>query len=476
MDNNSPFVYYFSTINNNYFYDVNKDTIVTVDKKVYDALRGKTVGTAVDDETISRINALKAKGFLSNKRIKHMLHPDTINLKYKLDTQVEMLVLQVTQACNLTCSYCPYACKEKKTYRSHSNRSMSFDIAKKSIDFYEAHSKALNKAVIAFYGGEPLINFDIIKQSVEYSKEVFLGKDLQFFMTTNGTLLTDDIIDFLAVNDFKVTFSIDGPASVHDINRKQADGKGSFDKVFANLKKTAAAFGSEYASHVDINMVINPQTDPHEVLKLFEDPFFKDHDISVRVTVAEDTHLYEKFNTTDRFKEFIRKSNTYQLFDLLGMIKDTSIFNKRNVSRYHEMIDNFRAIKPELPDECAPSGPCIPGKRRLFVDVNGSLFPCERVNEQSDLMKIGSISDGFDADKTYALLNISQLEPESCRNCFALRHCSVCAKLADNNGTFSVETRNEHCKRIRAGLIHNLKVCALYKEYREIYIDGDPDA
>ena len=65
------------------------------------------------------------------------------------------------------------------------------------------------------------------------------------------------------------------------------------------------------------------------------------------------------------------------------------------------MIDNFRAIKPELPDEFAPSGPCIPGKRRLFVDVNGSFFPCERVNEQSDLMKIGSISEGFDADKTY---------------------------------------------------------------------------
>ncbi|MBR5659905.1 MAG: radical SAM protein [Lachnospiraceae bacterium] len=475
MNSAVPFVHCFKTINGFYFYDVNKDTIVSVDEAVFNWLNGDFPYDSLDDRTKARIEGMKAKGLLSDKRVKVLRHIDTKNIHYKLENQVEMMILQVTQACNLTCSYCPYAYKGDKVSRSHSNKMMSWEIAKQAIDFYYAHSKDMNEVCITYYGGEPFLNFPVIKKSVEYAQELFLGKGMLFRVTTNGTVLTDEVIDFLVQNEFDVTFSIDGPASVHDVNRKQANGKGSFDLAFENMKKLVNAYGDSYKGHISMNTVINPEGDPSEVFSLFDDPIFKEHEIELNVNIADDDMLNTSFVPSKEFRSFYSTHGTAQLYNLLGLISERSLneMDKKGVLNYQRKLEEYHGLKGDLPDEASPSGPCMPGKRRLFVDTEGFFYPCERVNEQSEILRIGSVYDGFDEEKVSTILNICNLSPEECRNCFAFRHCSICVKSAEYDGELSAEVRRKSCERVRATMERELRVCTLMKEYREKYAEGD---
>ena len=477
MGSYSPFVYCFKTINGFYFYDVNKDTIVSVDENIYHWLHGDIAFESLDERSVAKIEKIKAKGLLSDKRVKTLRHIDTKNIHYKLDSQVEMLILQVTQACNLTCSYCPYAYKGDKVSRSHSNKMMSWEVAKQAIDFYYAHSRDMNEVCITFYGGEPFLNFPVIRQAAEYAQELFLGKGLLFRVTTNGTFLSDEVIEFLVQNEFDVTFSIDGPASVHDVNRKQANGKGSFDLAFGNMKKLVNAYGDAYIKHVSMNTVINPEGDPSEVFTLFDDSFFKEHEIDLNINIADDDMLNTSFVSSKEFRRFYSLHGTGQLFNLLGLISDRSLnkMDKTSVLNYQRKIEEYHGLKSDLPDEAAPSGPCMPGKRRLFVDTDGNFYPCERVNEQSEILRIGSVSEGFDERKVSTIMNICELSPEECRDCFAFRHCTICVKSAEYNGELSAEVRRKSCERVRATMERELRVCALMKEYREKYAEGDHD-
>ena len=474
MSSLRPFVYCFKTINGFYFYDVNKDTIVSVDENIYTWLNGHVSFDALDDKTKAKIRGIQEKGLLSEKRVKVLRHVDTKNIHYKVENQVEMLILQVTQACNLTCSYCPYAYKGDKVSRSHSNKMMSWEIAKQAIDFYYAHSGAMNGACVTFYGGEPFLNFPVIKQAVAYAQELFLGKELLFRVTTNGTVMTDEVIGYLVQNDFDVTFSIDGPAAVHDVNRKQINGKGSFDLAFGNMKKLADAYGDAYKKHVSINTVINPEGDPSEVFTLFDEPFFKEHEIDFNFNIADDDMLGTSFVSSKEFRRFYSARGTAQLYNLLGLISDRSLneMDKKGVFSYKTKFGEYHGLKSDLPDEAAPSGPCMPGKRRLFVNTEGDLYPCERVNERSEILRIGSVYDGFDEEKVSTIMNICDLAPEECRNCFAFRHCTICVKSAEIDGKLSADVRRKSCDRVRATMERELRVCALMKEYREKYAEG----
>lgn len=111
-------------------------------------------------------------------------------------------------------------------------------------------------------------------------------------------------------------------------------------------------------------------------------------------------------------------------------------------------IDNFKKFRtssPLLPQDC-PSDPCVPGLLRLFVDYKGNLFPCERVSESSEAMKIGDIHKGFDLVQVSRLLNVSTLSEENCKKYWAFRLCNQCTKKADDGSKYlSTDKKIEHC-------------------------------
>lgn len=219
-----PYIHTFYTPKGYYFYDFNTNAIVRINKSVYDFLneweKNKDCPNS-QSECGNIIDELKRAGFLSERHWTKIEHPATKMLDRYLHSSVESITLQVTQQCNLKCNYCPYSGSYYN--REHSNRHMSFETAKQAIDFYIAHSFDIPVAHIGFYGGEPLIEYDLIRKIVEYCREKCFGKKIMYFMTTNATLLTEEVIDFLMENEFNLSISLDGPRNYHDRNRHRID-------------------------------------------------------------------------------------------------------------------------------------------------------------------------------------------------------------------------------------------------------------
>ena len=158
-----PFIHCFKTYSQYYFYDFNTNAIVRVPEDIYGYL-ADVEQNGYKDCANSSINdvvcSLQEQGFLSEHHWRKIEHPATKFLDTYLQSSVESLTLQVTQQCNLKCEYCPYSGSFYN--RQHSNKRMSFETAKKAVDFYFSNSYDMPIARIGFYGGEPLIEFELI--------------------------------------------------------------------------------------------------------------------------------------------------------------------------------------------------------------------------------------------------------------------------------------------------------------------------
>ncbi len=253
-----PFVHFFETPKGKYFYDVNTNAIVRVTPRLYEYLNGEIEHLLDNADVAGEIETLTLAGMLSADKWERIEHPETRLLKEHLDGSIESLTLQITQQCNLRCKYCPYSGSYYN--RKHSNACMNIEIAKKAIDFYIQHSSDRRELDIGFYGGEPLIQYDMIKEAVEYARKQGEGKKVHFHITTNATLLDMEKINFLVKNEFKIMISLDGPRELHDKNRMKTDGKGSFDKVMENVQLIWEHF-PEYVKEIMFNCVVDGKED-----------------------------------------------------------------------------------------------------------------------------------------------------------------------------------------------------------------------
>ena len=220
-----PFIHCIQTPLGNYVFDVNTNQFISIsDSDFYREIGLYEKGlTNLQERYSNQIAALKNKGFLSSRRPINMYHSLTHTLEYQLNNNIQQIILQLTQSCNFRCSYCTYSQNDFHFQREHSYKRMDWHTAKKAVDFFFEHSNDQMEPIIGFYGGEPLLEFNLLKQIVEYSEEVFDGKDIKFIMTTNGSLLSsEEIITFLNQHQFRIMVSLDGAAETHDRSSKFA--------------------------------------------------------------------------------------------------------------------------------------------------------------------------------------------------------------------------------------------------------------
>jgi uncharacterized protein len=184
-----------------------------------------------------------------------------------------MLVLVVNEACNLRCKYCVYS-DHYPFIKSYSEKSMTFDVAKEAIDYYfDLHAERQQagfkkQPIISFYGGEPLLEFNLIKRIVGYCAT----KELKpiYYITTNGTLINHDIIDFLLNEDVVLTVSLDGDKYQHDRNRVFKGGQGTFDQIMRNLTKLQMEKRQRNINQlISFNCCYDSLTDIYKVVDFF---------------------------------------------------------------------------------------------------------------------------------------------------------------------------------------------------------------
>jgi uncharacterized protein len=465
-----PFIKLFHTPNAGYFLDVNKDEILPISEGSFKYLNAVLLDKDTGLDMPEELAVLNSQGYLTNESaVKRVQHLYSQNLDTFLQRKVMHITLQLTQNCNFRCRYCVYSGPPNSRQRTHSNKRMSWQIAKDAVDFLWDHSVDTSRVDIGFYGGEPLLEFPLIKKVVDYSERRFFGKDLTFTMTTNGTLLTTEIIHFLRDHNVSLFISLDGPKEINDKNRVFADGRGTFALVIKQIeliKKVAP----DYFKKLVINMVIDPMNkydcinsidiEGADLSELYLKPSIVSYDFANRKTSFSDDYVWK--NEYQLFLAILSEFKRFPDKDLSPIAKKSISITKTAISRV--------AKGAALQEIDIPSGPCIPGQMRLFVDVSGKLFPCERVSEKSEAMCLGSIRDGFDIGKANHVLNAAELTQAECCRCWCFRYCLQCAKTADNeSGVLSAATKLEHCKDSQASACANIYNFLMLKEIPFFY-------
>ena len=216
------------------FNALDKDKLIEKLTKKYQS--NKEIAVSDIKECYEQVEFLKEKGKL--------FAPDTFEnmagkLKEKTSGVVKALCLHVAHTCNLNCSYC-FASQGKY----HGERAvMSFEVGKRALDFLVENSGTRRNLEVDFFGGEPLMNFDVVKKLVAYARSIEKekGKNFRFTLTTNGVLIDDDVIEFANKECSNVVLSLDGRKEIHDRFRVDYNGNGSFDKIIPKFQKLVKA-------------------------------------------------------------------------------------------------------------------------------------------------------------------------------------------------------------------------------------------
>ena len=456
-----PFIHCFKTAKEYYVYDVNTDKIIQVSFETYNFLENNIW----DEKAEREIEKLINEGYLKRTRVEEVKHFATDFLESYLENRMNQLVLQVTQKCNLRCSYCVYSGDYKN--RNHSQKEMSWETAKEAVDYLYGHSMSSEDIYISFYGGEPLLMFRLIKEVVEYVKREYCQRTVHFNLTTNGTLFTPEIVQYFIKNNIQIMFSLDGPKEVHDKNRIFAgSNRGSFEKLRDSMKMIYSMDRKYYKKNVSFNTVLDPQNELRTIYEFLDKDRLISKNLS-RISVLNDNYTDKQCEFSGEFVE----EQEYEYFKcFLSKLKR---INEKFVARaVKEEFDNeMREIKQheeKMQEEISKvnhhSGPCIPGAKKIFVTAEGNIYPCERVSEISEVSKIGDIKKGIDKNKVLNLLNIERYSQDRCKDCWAYQHCTICIACADDTKNISNKEIEKHCWKVRGGFEEAMKNYCTLKE------------
>lgn len=366
---------------------------------------------------------------------------------------ITQLILSITEDCNFRCRYCIFS-GNYEGFRDHSKRYMDFGTAKTAIDQFfqliemKKRYNPLNFTAITFYGGEPLLNFSLIKECVNYINARYSNYDPKYNITTNGSLLSEDKANWLMQQDFGISVSLDGPEEEHDRNRIYASGRGTFKDVMRNIRRI---MDSGY-ENISCNPVIDWKTD---IFKLQE--FFNRKDVpkpsrSNQVVTNHGCRYYEEFTEEDyiTYVKRLKMAKEYYLNTLpsLGEIKRATFFDQMFRSNARSIIANSIPILKHpllMPFTAA----CVPG-RKIFVDPDGNYYICERICTRSPI--IGNINEGLNFERIYNMLYNYYNHLDKCPSCSIQRVCNQCFSQLIADGTF-LKT-SEVCRDIEKGFIN----------------------
>ena len=317
---------------------------------------------------------------------------------------VKSMCLNVSHLCNLRCEYC-FA--DGGTYNGAAEN-MSLDVALKAIDMIVSKSANRHNLEVDFFGGESLLNFDVVKKTVEYARSIEKAhnKNFRFTITTNAMLLNDEIIDFFNKEMYNVVVSIDGRRSVHDCVRKTASGKGSFDTAIKNALRFKQLRKGQYyirGTYTALNKDFSK-----DVLFLNDLGFDQ---LSIEPVVLPENHRLA-----------IKKEDIEQLKAEYDKLTEAYVERRKGekwFNFFHFMLDIYNG-----PCESKRLVGCGAGNDYVAVAPNGNIYPCHQFDGEKDYV-IGNVLDGtFNTEIPKFFAENNLLKKDKCRNCWAKYYCS----------------------------------------------------
>lgn len=386
--------------------DVNSGSLLSIDEptyfyleklietnsqeKAFDELKAKFV----DAEEIKReVDALISDGALFSPAPQY----------FESALVLKSMCLNVAHACNFACLYC-FA---KKGSYGGSNELMSFTVAKKAIDFLYENSIMRDALEVDFFGGEPLLNFDVVKNTIEYARNKYNDKIWRFTITTNGSLLTEDIEKFLYDNDVSIVLSLDGNKETNDAYRVYRNGIGTFDAVFPKIREVAEHRNASAGYYVR-GTYTHANLEISKIVMDLRNFGFKYISLEPVVTKEEGIGIEES--------------------DLPVLRTQYELLSQKFVESQKDTQWNFFHFNVDL-----EAGPCIEkrihgcgaGVEYIVVSPDGSIYPCHQFDGIEET-KLGDIYNGItnkalqeEFKKANFLFN-----KEECKGCWARFYCA----------------------------------------------------
>lgn len=406
---------------------------------VFDALSNNIYAV----ESKSDFDKITFSDFGHETGLRKELYKD-VDVNNLVRSKAKTLVLEITEECNIRCSYCVFD-EDYESERNHGEKTMSMETAKKAIEYF---CKRIRDDVgyIVFYGGEPLLEFEKIKELVNFAKKIS-GNKIKFSLTTNGINLSKPKVEFFIENDFLITVSLDGDKETHDKYRLTKKGSGTFDVVMSKInliKKINTAF---FEKNIIINCVISDANDISQINNFFSNGVFSVDKI--------------------RFSPAIQRSKMVD-DSIIASISVDSIQNRSKPNK--SLIENqfiediIEKIKFRKLDEEAFLGKkvCVPFSNRTYIRSNGNMQFCERIGN-FNVIKENSGIDNIYQNSLRIIEEFSEFKLKDCQSCFAYNFCEMCPASFIKNGYFNKFESDTKCNQFRAAV----------KEAMTVYINRE---
>jgi uncharacterized protein len=358
---------------------------------------------------------------------------ETPNRRIPLTT----LVLNVTSKCNLSCGYCYEYGEDQIVPASKKPRFMSEETARQSVDFMFAEAGDSKTVNLTFFGGETLMNFRMLKSSLAYARDRArdLGKEVNSSLTTNATLLREEIIDWIVENDVGVTVSIDGAREQQDKHRTFSNGLGSYDIILPRIRELLARHRRR---PVGARVTLTGQNlDVESIYRhLFEEIGFYE------VGFAPVTTSWQR--------EYAIQDEGFQLL-LAGFQKLAQEYLEHALAGKRHGFSNVRDTIEEIHKGLNKSHPCGAGFGLMGVATDGDVALCHRF-AGSDEHKLGTVFDGVDHTKQEDFLNRHHIDNKTdCSTCWARPLCAGgCYHEAHTRYGSTIHPNLHYCEWIRA--------------------------
>lgn len=463
----------FSTPKQKYYYDTVTGKIIACQELEYQIIQKLLEGKLEDIKQIGEpekvgkiledlINLIKTEKIFALSKFSKMV--DFGDYEDLIQNELEQVTLELTEKCNLRCGYCIYneACEKNRDF---GERDMPEAIAYKAIDYAKKHSSRTEILHIGYYGGEPLINYQVMINSMKYAIETITDKKLHFAFTTNAVLLTKERCEELSqIPNLSVTISLDGPEKWHDFYRKNINGNGSFKQTIEGLKNLVEAFGYERSKeNVLFSMVYAP---PYSIERLEETQAFFE-ELEWLPTECVKFITYPDEESMETIYKYLEKNNLLNKAgwgnaELDFSLRDFSHANEKNKNSFTEklLMDSYlpirkRAIFDIVMDNIRMNGCCVPGQRKIYVTVDGKLKICERVG---NIPTLGDINTGIDIEKVKKIYieEYSNYSIKKCATCWYARLCSICYCGCYTDEKFDLTKKTAMCEERKASCLRSL--------------------
>ena len=351
---------------------------------------------------------------------------DRQSVQHQLDCHLRSIVLEVTEECSMRCKYCIFS-GSYDGRRMHSPHRMDYETARSAIDYLAQRSSHTTKALaICFYGGEPLLELQLLEEIVKYADKVLASREHGYHLTSNGLALQSRRArSFLSKNKVSLTVSLDGPRTIHDMCRRTRRGGPTHQLVEKGLEALRREYPEYYRECVRFNAVV---WDPRQLSSIAE--WFRG------------SHLFQESSGDLSLGPLDTKGVRAGSMKIMNVAKEKPrgrasvrqqyIRNRLGAVRPQDGLESLYAVdmarlaqrRTGPLTELHPQGYCIPGVRKLFVCADGTLCMCEKVNRS---YSIGHLKAGFNVERIVNVLEVLTSQwSAGCSSCVAVRMCGMC--------------------------------------------------